>query len=457
MAGNISSDLNKQSEENQNMAADISSDLNRQAEENQKKVKSLISQLTAATNDDTKIIKSFQDANKQLRTENDRKDKEIKVLKENKVKTKMKDTIVQNEYHQQTETEKKLQEAKKTIETLQKQSDEKERNYLKSIQDLENKLSESSRDSKEKEHSCFIDHHQHLEDKVQHLSIENRDLRDRIRTLEAESVHFQELNSKLEHDKNTFKQQIDTWVAKKHCTVHIQMYAAVNKELCEKMMNELEQMLSMQFELNESIIEVEKYKDPPPDSRVPLIVLCINASRLGTDVNQALSHVNRSRTTAVVVLHHKEYHALPRQPSEKLLIGSDYKHIGAIVDIAYLTTKGIYPCDMNEKSLDKLKLLRDQETAYKKILLTRREDGVSELTTRDLSCFECEKCIIGDVKDCKNVPYIGQSRKTTMVCSNPINDAKEDKSTDYDTCSDDLISTNSVIAVLADDQDYECC
>lgn len=74
------------------------------------------------------------------------------------------------------------------------------------------------------------------------------------------------------------------------------MYAAVNKELCDKMMTELENMLSMQFELNDSIIEIEKYKDPPPDSRVPLIVICINASRLGTDVNQALSHVNRKYT-----------------------------------------------------------------------------------------------------------------------------------------------------------------
>ena len=63
-------------------------------------------------------------------------------------------------------------------------------------------------------------------------------------------------------------------------------------------------------------------------------------------------YITESRTFAVVVLHHKELHALPRQPSAKLLIGSDYKHIGAIVDIAYLTTKGIYPCDMNERSLD---------------------------------------------------------------------------------------------------------
>jgi len=71
------------------------------------------------------------------------------------------------------------------------------------------------------------------------------------------------------------------------------MYAAVNKELCEKMMNKLEGMLSLQFEMNNTSIEVEKHKQPPTDSDLPLLVLCINASRLGTDVNQALLNVNR--------------------------------------------------------------------------------------------------------------------------------------------------------------------
>jgi hypothetical protein len=71
------------------------------------------------------------------------------------------------------------------------------------------------------------------------------------------------------------------------------MYAAVNKELCEKMMNELEGMLSLQFEMNNTSIEVEKHKQPPTDSNLPLLVLCINASRLGTDVNQALLNISR--------------------------------------------------------------------------------------------------------------------------------------------------------------------
>ncbi|CAG2255254.1 unnamed protein product [Mytilus edulis] len=101
---------------------------------------------------------------------------------------------------------------------------------------------------------------------------------------------------------------------------------------------------------------------------------------------------------------------------------------------------------------------KDFFTFAEKNLQQPKKNGVGELTTRDLSCYECEKCIIGDVKDCENVSYIGQFRKTTMICSNPINDdGTEDNSSDSDTCrlSADLISKKSVIAVLADDPDYE--
>lgn len=71
------------------------------------------------------------------------------------------------------------------------------------------------------------------------------------------------------------------------------MYAAVNKELCDKMMAELEGMLSTQFGMKNTPINVEKHKELPPDSKVPLIVICINASRLGTDVNQAIHKIDR--------------------------------------------------------------------------------------------------------------------------------------------------------------------
>ncbi|VDI11099.1 Hypothetical predicted protein [Mytilus galloprovincialis] len=72
----------------------------------------------------------------------------------------------------------------------------------------------------------------------------------------------------------------------------VQMYAAVTKELCDNMMTELEGMLRTQLALKHTPINVEKHKEPPPDSTVPLIVMCFNASRLGSDVNYAIDNID---------------------------------------------------------------------------------------------------------------------------------------------------------------------
>lgn len=75
--------------------------------------------------------------------------------------------------------------------------------------------------------------------------------------------------------------------------MNVQVYAAVNRELCENMMNEFEEMLITQFGLKNTLINVEKHKEPPPNSTVPLIVICSFASRIGTDVNQAIHDIDR--------------------------------------------------------------------------------------------------------------------------------------------------------------------
>jgi hypothetical protein len=59
---------------------------------------------------------------------------------------------------------------------------------------------------------------------------------------------------------------------------------------------------------------------------------------------------------------------------------------------------------------------------------------------------------MGGVHNCKNIPYIGGSRKIKMQFSNctSVNEDIEE-----DANSNDLISRNSVVAVLAVDTEYE--
>lgn len=50
---------------------------------------------------------------------------------------------------------------------------------------------------------------------------------------------------------------------------------------------------------------------------------------------------------AVLIFHHKDVHALPKQTSSRVLTGPEFKSLGGIFDVAFLAEKGIYPCDMN--------------------------------------------------------------------------------------------------------------
>lgn len=327
----------------------MDNDLSRHAEDNKKNLENLISQLNAAAKEQQTIIKQYQKANETSTKEQKTKDKVIKELKEDLHKTNLASENSKVEHGNShslekklAESERQLTEANNIIKILKQEKEQIEKEFeRKEIEILEcRKFICSQKEKTEK-----------LYEQLKQQGRESVMLREQLEKTNRQ--HHENLN-RVEEERDAVKHQVEEWVKKNHTTVCVQMYAAVNKELCEKMMNELEGMLSLQFEMNNTLIEVEKHKQPPTDSDLPLLVLCINASRLGTDVNQALHDVSRSRTVAVVVLHHKEIHALPRQPSEKLLIGSDYKHIGAIVDIAYLTSKGIYPCDMNERSLDRI-------------------------------------------------------------------------------------------------------
>lgn len=61
-----------------------------------------------------------------------------------------------------------------------------------------------------------------------------------------------------------------------------------------------------------------------------------------------------NKDVALLVFHHKEAHALPSQTSDKILTGSDFNHLGTIIDLAFLSQKGIYECEMNTVGIERV-------------------------------------------------------------------------------------------------------
>lgn len=175
---------------------------------------------------------------------------------------------------------------------------------------------------------------------ISKLKEENAKLERKLRETEGEVTHLRNLL-----DRSTRE------------PVLVYMYASsMNEKISNAVRSELQSILSQHVDATRDkklkIVPLQDPKSVPANK--PLIVLCINASRLGTDVEQALQQVTCSRSVTVAVIHHKEFHALPPQASEKLLHSEKIRELYAVVDIAFLTNKGMYACDMNNKSLEKL-------------------------------------------------------------------------------------------------------
>jgi hypothetical protein len=77
-----------------------------------------------------------------------------------------------------------------------------------------------------------------------------------------------------------------------------------------------------------------------------------------------------------------------------------------------------------------------------------------DVMLRELSCYICEECVKGDVRKCKRVEFAGSSRSIKMEVSNAATDDNEvDDSTI--TNMDSALTHNTVVAVIAEDPDYE--
>jgi hypothetical protein len=76
------------------------------------------------------------------------------------------------------------------------------------------------------------------------------------------------------------------------------------------------------------------------------------------------------------------------------------------------------------------------------------------LSVANLSCHECDECLFDDNTKCTNSEYCGERRVLQMEYMN----RKERDSNDYmyeNESVSDLVTIGSVVAVLADDDEYD--
>lgn len=188
------------------------------------------------------------------------------------------------------------------------------------------------------------------------LSEEKRNLNDQISQMRRQHYLLEQEHRSSIRKIEDLRKQLETQ-RKRKLSVHVQLFSPRKGDLTAMVLQEMRVMLETQFEIEDRILMVnicDRLTDIIPN--MASLIVCINASRLGSDVASALEGLTLNKCQGLVILHHKDTHALPNQPSERLLTSSssDLKKLGGIFDMAFLSGKGIYTCDMNNRAVSEL-------------------------------------------------------------------------------------------------------
>ncbi|XP_053392242.1 uncharacterized protein LOC128554935 [Mercenaria mercenaria] len=103
---------------------------------------------------------------------------------------------------------------------------------------------------------------------------------------------------------------------------------------------------------NGSFVKCNELKDIEWEKM--LIVLCIISSRVVTDAAYAIKDIKNPANTVLMLIHNKESHALPKLTSSSVLTDHAFQKLGGVFDLAFVNRRGIYQCEMNDISLDKV-------------------------------------------------------------------------------------------------------
>ncbi|XP_060598676.1 uncharacterized protein LOC132752375 [Ruditapes philippinarum] len=175
----------------------------------------------------------------------------------------------------------------------------------------------------------------------------------KVFAVKSESMQREFENARMLLQKENEEIKLELEILKKKSAYEVQLFCQTEtgliKTIEEKLMTELRSRLNNK---GKEVKFVKCQDTSNVEADKPLLLLCINASRLGTDASTLVKKFKvSSKKMAVLVCHHKDEHALPAQSSDRVLSGPEFKGIGGIYDVAFHVDKGIYPCEMNENNI----------------------------------------------------------------------------------------------------------
>ncbi|XP_053389418.1 uncharacterized protein LOC123566549 isoform X3 [Mercenaria mercenaria] len=223
------------------------------------------------------------------------------------------------------------------------EENEKLRNSISSLQtDIDN-LKSKYLDEWKAEKETLVERTEEKDEQIETLQNKVVELTENV---ETERKTADDLRKEYEK----VKEELENIKCKK--VLQVQLFYQRRGGLISEVEENLKEVLKMRLEDGKTelnFISCHSSSDISPD--LPTLLIAICASRLGTDAANAIQGLSLHKKILLLIFHHKDVHALPSQASERVLTGQEFKSIGGIYDMAFLSQRGIYSCDLNEKSV----------------------------------------------------------------------------------------------------------
>ncbi|XP_033734782.1 uncharacterized protein LOC117323584 [Pecten maximus] len=244
------------------------------------------------------------------------------------------------------ETESELtrtQEENKHLIAYQSTSEER----LRTLQKRHDELKSETKTSQQ-EHDQIK---QTLEEKIKSLTQKKKKAQDEYMCLKAEC-------DKQKEELRKFKQQLEELKKpqKKRVVLGLRSEkSGLGKSLVDMVTKGLTKRLQERLDMSNLNLMVSFSQNPSDVTNGFQIVICLNMSRVGTNIADSLKGMKVDRDVFVMVLHHTNKENLSAlTPTSHRVTGNEVRQLGGILDMAFSSDGGLYECDLNNVAVEKI-------------------------------------------------------------------------------------------------------
>ncbi|OWF38233.1 hypothetical protein KP79_PYT10608 [Mizuhopecten yessoensis] len=180
-----------------------------------------------------------------------------------------------------------------------------------------------------------------------------------IGSLQDEKRSLKEKLGGTVDELNSRKSQLEVLLKAKRKQIVMGLWkerSGMGKTMVDIITKELIRSVGGQLGRDNIDLTIRPCKTTSDISGAPLLVLCLNMSRIGTNIQDAIEGIQADRTNVfVLVLHHTNKDNLSSlTPTSLRVTGSELRKLGGIIDMAFSSDSGLYECDLNNNAAEKI-------------------------------------------------------------------------------------------------------